>query len=318
MNKDKNTDYIPLDNIEPSSTSNLDDEIIEVTEENDQELLIPKNNTVAQIEVEETDEDNNKINDIGVVVETNDDNSTNNNSNNNVSEIIRNPFLPSSSSSSSSVPNSFQNKLKRSFLSEFRFFRKTPKKPVIHSTDGVFSNLNEKPEIRSDALPSYTQVTGEPEFDPFYGYEVAYCHIGEFYGEMLFDSIPAGSWGGLILSAFFSFIFDFIGFIMTFFLSTSHGTRKGALIGLGFTLIRYGIYVLTGIEDTAGDVTNEELDAIGYNGLVDQWWFGKWVGVAMIAIALLLIYHSITRFIRVLKAKDYADKHPERVPEINI
>lgn len=292
----------------------MDDEIIEVTEENDQELLIPKNNDVAQIEVEETDENNN--NDIGVVIE-NSDNNTTTNEVNNVSETIRNPFLPSSSSSTS-TPNSFQNKLKRSFLSEFRFFRKTPKKPVIHSTDGVFSNLNEKPEIRSDALPSYTQVTGEPEFDPFYGYEVAYCHIGEFYGEMLFDSIPAGSWGGLALSAFFSFIFDFIGFIMTFFLSTSHGTRKGALIGLGLTLIRYGIYVLTDIEDTAGDVTNDELEAIGYNGLVDQWWFGKWVGIVMIAVAVFLIYHSITRFRRVLKAKDYADKHPERVPEINI
>ncbi|KAG4093414.1 hypothetical protein H8356DRAFT_1277730 [Neocallimastix lanati (nom. inval.)] len=316
MNKDKNTDYIPLENFDPTTSS---DEIIEVQEENDQDLLIPKNNNVAQIEVDESDEDNIVVN---TTVNNNDSNDNNNNgdnvSSNNESESVRNPFLPSTSSSSTSTPNSIQNKLKKSFLSEFRFFRKTPKKPVIHSVDGVFSNLNEKPEVRSDALPTYTQVTGEPELDPFYGYEVAYCHIGEFYGEMLFNSIPAGTWGGLIISALFSFIFDFIGFIMTFFLSTSHGTRKGSLIGLGLTLIRYGFYILIGIEDTAGDTTTDELESIGYNGLIDQWWFGKWVGFVMIGIAAFIIYHSITRFIRVLKAKEYADKHPERVPEINL
>jgi len=307
MNKDINTDYIPLENIDP--TTSADDEILELPEENDEELLIPKNN-VAQIEVEnESDEENDNA--IGVVVENNAEAST--------SETVTNPFLPSTSNS---TPETFQDKLKKSFLSEFRFFRKKPKanKPyVIQSHDGVFSNLNEKPEIRSDALPTYTQVTGEAEYDPFCGYEVTYCRIGEFYGEMLINSIPAGTWAGLIISAFFSFIFDFIGFIMTFFLSTSHGTRKGALIGLALTMIRYGLIIITDSEDPAdGSPADEEFEYNGMNGLFEQWWFGKWVGFVMMAFAVFIIYHSITRFKTILKVKEYADNHPERVPEISL
>jgi hypothetical protein len=37
--------------------------------------------------------------------------------------------------------------------------------------------------------------------------------------------------------------FDFIGFVLTFFLATSHSAREGARAGLGLTLIRYGTYV---------------------------------------------------------------------------
>lgn len=43
--------------------------------------------------------------------------------------------------------------------------------------------------------------------------------------------------------------FDFIGFVLTFFLATSHAAREGARAGLGLTLIRYGLYV----QDHAAD-----------------------------------------------------------------
>jgi len=312
MSKDSDNVYIPLDTIEASTSH--DDDIIEVTEENDEELLIPKNN-VAQIEIAEDDDEHGHVLGEGV---NNDQNNAASTSAASTSETLQNPFLPSASNTDTAQPDSLKNKLKKSFLSEFRFFRKKPKvkKPyVIHSHDGVFSNLNEKPEIRSDALPTYTQVTGEAEYDPFMGYEVAYCHIGEFYGEMLIDNIPAGTWAGLVLSAFFSCIFDFVGFIMTFFLSTSHGTRKGALFGLGITLIRYGLIIITG--DNLG-ATDDELEDNGMAGLSELWWYGPWVGFVMIALAVLIMYQSIVRFKRVLKVKAYADAHPERVPEINL
>jgi hypothetical protein len=310
MNKDSNTDYIPLNNIDQSTS----DEIIEVNEENDQELLIPKNN-VAQIEVEEEDEDSSSKIDV-VVNNNNTNNNTNNSSNEN--ESTQNPFLPSTSTASTSTTNSLQKKIKKSFLSEFGFFRKAPKKAtMIRPIDGVFSNLNEKPEVRSDALPTYTQVTGESDQDPLYGHEVAYCHFGDYYGELLIDSIPAGTWSGLILSAFFSSIFDLIGFIMTFFLSTSHGTRKGALVGLSLTFIKYGYYIVTGEGMEDGTPTDDELEYNGISGLYDYWWFGEWVGYVMIILASYLAYHSLSRFRRILKVKEYADKHPDQIPEIS-
>jgi len=279
-------------------------------EENDEELLIPKND-VAQIEIEEDDDDHGHV--LGETVNSGNAASTSATSS---EEPLQNPFVTTSSENTNS--NSFGSKLKKSFLSEFRFFRKKPKvkKPyVIQSHDGVFSNLNEKPEVRSDALPTYTQVTGEAEYDPFHGYDVTYCRIGDFYGEMLIDNIPAGTWAGLLLSAFFSCIFDFIGFIMTFFLSTSHGTRKGALIGLSITLARYGLMIITGDDFGA---TEDELEENGVAGLYDVWWFGSWVGFVMIGLSIFIVYQSISRFRRILKVKAYAEAHPERVPEINL
>lgn len=276
-------------------------------EENDEELLIPKND-VAQIEIEEDDDDHGHV--LGETVNNENAASTS------AGESLQNPFVTSSTENTQS--DSFGSKIKKSFLSEFRFFRKKPKvkKPyVIQSHDGVFSNLNEKPEVRSDALPTYTQVTGEAEYDPFHGYDVTYCRIGDFYGEMLIDNIPAGTWAGLLLSAFFSCIFDFIGFIMTFFLSTSHGTRKGALIGLSITLARYGLMIITGNDLGA---TDDELEENGVAGLYDVWWFGSWVGYIMIGLSIFIVYQSISRFRRILKVKAYAEAHPERVPEINL
>jgi len=308
MNRDSNTNYIPLDDIDSTIG---EEEIIEIPEKNDEELLIPKN-TIPQIDVEENEEENSSQ--IDVLVD--------NNSNSNENEAIQNPFIPSTSTASISAEasnsNSVQKKIKNSFLSEFKFFRKSPKKTfAIHSIDGVFSNLNEKPEVRSDALPTYTQISGESDFDPLYGHEVAYCHFGDYYGELLIDSIPAGTWSGLILSAFFSSIFDLIGFIMTFFLSTSHGTRKGALVGLSLTFIKYGYYIVTGEGLEDGTPTDDELEYNGIKGLYEEWWFGEWVGYVMIILAGYLAYHSISRFRRILKVKDYADKHPDQIPEIS-
>jgi hypothetical protein len=41
---------------------------------------------------------------------------------------------------------------------------------------------------------------------------------------------------------FTSFFFQFIGFVITYFLSTSHAARYGARAGLGLTFIQYGAY----------------------------------------------------------------------------
>jgi len=303
MNKNTNTDYIPLDNIDPAGA---EDEIIEVPEENDQELLIPKNN-VAQIEVEEEEEDNSSK--IDVVVNDN----TNNNTNSNEGESTQNPFLPSTSTASTSAPNTLQKKIKKSFLSEFGFFRKTPKKTtVIRPIDGVFSNLNEKPEVRSDALPTYTQVTGESDQDPLYGHEVVFCRYSDICMELLIDNLTPGSWPGFMVSIFIVMSLDLLGFLMTLFFSSSHGSKKGAFAGLSMLFLKYGYFVMP------VNVNENYEGASSMNEEINELYSSERVGYTLIILAVLLLFYSISKFKKILKIQEYAYKYPDQIREIQI
>lgn len=59
---------------------------------------------------------------------------------------------------------------------------------------------------------------------------------------MLVDDLPTGSVLIFVFNLFTSFFFQFIGFVITYFLSTTHAARYGSRAGLGLTFIQYGAY----------------------------------------------------------------------------
>lgn len=59
---------------------------------------------------------------------------------------------------------------------------------------------------------------------------------------MLVDDLPTGSILIFVFNLFTSFFFQFIGFVVTYFLSTTHAARYGSRAGLGLTFIQYGAY----------------------------------------------------------------------------
>jgi len=303
MNRDSNTNYIPLDDIDSTIG---EEEIIEIPEKNDEELLIPKN-TIPQIDVEENEEENSSQ--IDVLVD--------NNSNSNENEAIQNPFIPSTSTASISAEasnsNSVQKKIKNSFLSEFKFFRKSPKKTfAIHSIDGVFSNLNEKPEVRSDALPTYTQISGESDFDPLYGHEVVFCRYSDICMELLIDNLTPGSWPGFMVSIFIVMSLDLLGFLMTLFFSSSHGSKKGAFAGLSMLFLKYGYFVMP------VNVNENYEGASSMNEEINELYSSERVGYTLIILAVLLLFYSISKFKKILKIQEYAYKYPDQIREIQI
>jgi hypothetical protein len=83
-------------------------------------------------------------------------------------------------------------------------------------TDGVFANMSAKPE----APPSYDNDDSPP---PGYFEETIYTVSEE--GHILIDGFPVGEPFSLIVNAFVSTCFDFIGFLMTMLLSNSHAAR---------------------------------------------------------------------------------------------
>lgn len=59
-------------------------------------------------------------------------------------------------------------------------------------------------------------------------------------GDMIVDDLPTGSIIFFISTAFVSYFFQFVGFVLTYLLHTTHAAKYGSRAGLGLTMIQYG------------------------------------------------------------------------------
>ncbi|ORX86251.1 hypothetical protein BCR32DRAFT_290110 [Anaeromyces robustus] len=148
---------------------------------------------------------------------------------------------------SSSNPTTVVNKLNNNLQKNVKRLINNPKPKGIvidiNTHDGVFSNLNQKPEIRSTRLPTYYEVTGnyaneldDPSIEVSIGQDI------DNFGELLINDLQVGSWYSFWGTVIVSSIFEFIGFIFTFFLTSSHSAKDGSVFGLGIILFKYAIY----------------------------------------------------------------------------
>lgn len=140
---------------------------------------------------------------------------------------------------------------------------------VIHvgeTLDGVFSNMSAKPStnphVITDQLPSYDEASHDPS-PPYWETSV----MSEF-DEIYIDGIPCGNIFNFIWSALVSILFQFLGFIITYLLHTSHAAKNGSQVGLGITIIKLGIFSLPidiskhQIDVTAGRIEPSDPSAI--------------------------------------------------------
>ena len=77
---------------------------------------------------------------------------------------------------------------------------------------------------------------------------------------MVIDNQPTGSVFSFLWNLLVSISFQFVGFLLTYLLHTSHAARLGSRAGLGVTLIQYGFALRT------------RLDTIGETGKGDWNW----------------------------------------------
>lgn len=68
---------------------------------------------------------------------------------------------------------------------------------------------------------------------------------------MIIDDLPSGSIFTFVANLFTSFFFQFVGFLLTYLLHTTHAAKFGSRAGLGLTLIQFGFYSRPG-EDGFG------------------------------------------------------------------
>ncbi|KZT62927.1 hypothetical protein CALCODRAFT_409014, partial [Calocera cornea HHB12733] len=121
--------------------------------------------------------------------------------------------------------------------------------------DGMRRGLNEEsdnpdwvPEIASNQPPP-SYLTAQSDSVPPY-YEASLGQGGAAFAgpispnaSLLIDNLPPGSLFSFLWNLLVSLSFQFVGFLLTYLLHTSHAAKQGSRAGLGITLIQYGFYL---------------------------------------------------------------------------
>lgn len=179
-------------------------------------------------------------------------------------------FVPTNSSSASRL--SFWRRAAGALLPTHYTHRSSSARPTLWGggteNDGVFSNVTAKPSVsppRADnqqepyVLPEEEQTVGPPSYAaaqadavPSYWETTVHAPLGHDTSMgMIIDDLPTGSGMAFLANMFTSFFFQFVGFLLTYLLHTTHAAKLGSRAGLGLTLIQYGFYARTA-EDTFG------------------------------------------------------------------
>ncbi|KAI0832473.1 hypothetical protein BC628DRAFT_1485897 [Trametes gibbosa] len=145
-----------------------------------------------------------------------------------------------------------------------------PHGPVGGGTnnDGVFANVTAKPsrgirvqdgdevmivpeEVQKEVPPSYAQAQADA-VPPYWETTIHAPSASNTPGDVIIDSLPTGSLFSFLWNLLVSISFQFVGFLLTYLLHTTHAAKLGSRAGLGITLIQYG-FALRGRETYAND-----------------------------------------------------------------
>ncbi|KAL7412045.1 hypothetical protein BDY24DRAFT_118424 [Mrakia frigida] len=189
-------------------------------------------------------------------------------------------------------------------------FTRSAAPPITRGSDGVFANIMAKPEVErpggegngngegagSDGengtvMAEYTQKEGPPSYNvalrdavpAYWEHNVVAPQngpLGSFSGsgdDLLLDGLPIGNFFGFAWNLLVSLSFQFVGFLLTYVLHTTHAAKYGSRAGLGITLIQYGLYLRTRADEILAsgsldpDVgTNDAFGAGGWWGVSDE------------------------------------------------
>lgn len=112
-------------------------------------------------------------------------------------------------------------------------------------------------ETQNEAPPSYAAAQADA-VPPYWETTIHAPFASDAIGEMIVDSLPTGSLFSFCWNMLVSISFQFVGFLLTYLLHTSHAARLGSRAGLGITLIQYGFALrgkLDGMDGSDSEAT---------------------------------------------------------------
>lgn len=112
------------------------------------------------------------------------------------------------------------------------------------STDGVFANMSAKPESESNKLdetpPTYEEAAADATPPYWQTTIIAPAGMGDM---VLVEGMPVGGIFAFFWNLLISASFQFVGFMLTYLLHTSHASKQGSRAGLGVSLVQTGFYI---------------------------------------------------------------------------
>ncbi|UTT91919.1 hypothetical protein NDA17_003063 [Ustilago hordei] len=177
--------------------------------------------------------------------------------------------------------------------------------------DGVFANLSAKPERRrrgqntgttddrgddddleddaqpptyeiaaADAVPQYWETTilggSVHPLANGLGWVPGGAHVGAIE-DLIVEGLAVGNLFGFAWNLLVSMTFQFVGFLLTYLLHTTHAARCGSRAGLGVTLIQYGFYLRTRASEMAEGKIVDTSGGFGSGGSYFSWSRLGWV-----------------------------------------
>ncbi|KAL8747500.1 MAG: hypothetical protein Q9190_000629 [Brigantiaea leucoxantha] len=123
--------------------------------------------------------------------------------------------------------------------------RGTPYSTFTSSNDGVFANLNAKPERgekeEEEKPPSYEAAAADAT-PPYWETTILAPGLSSS-DEVYVDGLPVGSLFSFVWNGMISMSFQFVGFLLTYLLHTTHAAKNGSRAGLGINIIQYGFFM---------------------------------------------------------------------------
>ncbi|KAL8646380.1 MAG: hypothetical protein Q9210_006174 [Variospora velana] len=124
--------------------------------------------------------------------------------------------------------------------------RGMPYSTFASSNDGVFANLNAKPERgekqEEEKPPSYEAAAADAT-PPYWETTTILAPGFSSPDEVYVDGLPVGSLFSFVWNGMISMSFQLVGFLLTYLLHTTHAAKNGSRAGLGITFIQYGFYM---------------------------------------------------------------------------
>ncbi len=97
--------------------------------------------------------------------------------------------------------------------------------------------------MQKEVPPSYAQAQADA-VPPYWETTIHAPLSANTAGDVIIDSLPTGSLFSFLWNMLVSISFQFVGFLLTYLLHTTHAAKLGSRAGLGITLIQYGFAML--------------------------------------------------------------------------
>lgn len=119
--------------------------------------------------------------------------------------------------------------------------------------------------------------------------------------------------------------FQFVGFLLTYLLHTTHAAKNGSRAGLGITLIQYGFYMRSRGDEAGGSPTPVESepqlpnsydlsaqDMVTDTGADDGIGKNEWLSYILMVVGWFILIRSVRNFLQARKMEQVILSSPDR------